>query len=140
MEVGSRDRGPRTSLSQINVTPLVDVMLVLLIIFMVTAPMLESGVEVSLPEVENAPGLPQSKEPLIVTVDKKGSISIGKTLVEKPAKLTPVIRQILSTRKDKEVFLEADREVAYGRVVQVLAAIKQAGVQRLGMVSREPEP
>jgi biopolymer transport protein TolR len=140
MEVGSRDRGPRTSLSQINVTPLVDVMLVLLIIFMVTAPMLESGVEVNLPEVENAPGLPQSKEPLIVTVDKKGSISIGKTLVEKPAKLTPVIRQILSTRKDKEVFLEADREVAYGRVVQVLAAIKQAGVQRLGMVSREPEP
>ena len=140
MEVGSRNGGSRKTLSQINVTPLVDVMLVLLIIFMVTAPMLETGVEVSLPEVENAPGLPKSKEPLIVTVDKKGSISIGKTKVEKPGKLTPVIRQILSTRKDKDVFLEADREVAYGRVVQVLAAIKQAGVQRLGMVSREPEP
>jgi biopolymer transport protein TolR len=140
MEVGSRNGGSRKTLSQINVTPLVDVMLVLLIIFMVTAPMLETGVEVTLPEVENAPGLPQSKEPLIVTVDKKGSISIGKTQVEKPAKLTPVIRQILSTRKDKAVFLEADRAVAYGRVVQVLAAIKQAGVQRLGMVSREPEP
>ncbi|MBN2428555.1 MAG: protein TolR [Deltaproteobacteria bacterium] len=139
MEVGNRGRGPRQTLSQINVTPLVDVMLVLLIIFMVTAPMLETGVDVNLPEVENAPGLPQSKEPLIVTVDKQGSISIGKTRVEKVEKLTPVIRQILSTRQDKAVFLEADRDVNYGRVVQVLAAIRRAGVQRLGMVSREPE-
>jgi len=139
MEVGSGGRGPRQTLSQINVTPLVDVMLVLLIIFMVTAPMLETGVEVSLPEVENAPGLPQAKEPLIVTVDRQGAISIGKTRVEKPEKLTPVLRQVLSTREDKAVFLEADREVNYGRVVQVLAAIRKAGVQRLGMVSREPE-
>jgi biopolymer transport protein TolR len=139
MEMGNGGRGPRQTLSQINVTPLVDVMLVLLIIFMVTAPMLQTGVDVNLPEVENAPVLPRKKEPLIVTVDKAGHISIGKTQVEEVAKLTPVIRQVLSTRENKAVFLEADREVNYGRVVEVLAAIRRAGVQRLGMVSREPE-
>ncbi|MBN1142714.1 MAG: protein TolR [Deltaproteobacteria bacterium] len=140
MELGGRHGGSRRAMSQINVTPFVDVMLVLLIIFMVTAPMLETGVEVNLPEVEHSPGLPETKEPLVVTVDRKGGIAIGKAAVENPAKLTPVIRQMLANRKGKEVFLEADRDVPYGRVVQVLAAIKKAGVERLGMVSQEPRP
>ncbi|NLV24615.1 MAG: protein TolR [Deltaproteobacteria bacterium] len=140
MEVGTRHGGARRAMSQINVTPFVDVMLVLLIIFMVTAPMLETGVEVNLPEVEHSPGLPEAREPLVVTVDKKGGISIGKTVIENPLKLTPVIRQMLQNRKEKEVFLEADREVSYGTVVQVLAAVKKAGVARLGMVSQEPRP
>ncbi len=139
MEVGQRDGGSRSTLSQINVTPFVDVMLVLLIIFMVTAPMLEQGVEVNLPEVADSPGLEASKEPLIVTVTKSGAISIGRTQVESVAKLMPVLQQILKTRKDKEVFLEADRDVPYGRVVQVMAAIKGAGINKLGMVSQPPE-
>ena len=140
MEVGQRDGGSRSTLSQINVTPFVDVMLVLLIIFMVTAPMLEQGVEVNLPEVADSPGLEASQEPLIVTVTKNGSISIGRTQVESAAKLMPVLEQILKTRKEKEVFLEADRDVPYGKVVQVMAAIKGAGINKLGMVSQPPEP
>ncbi len=139
MEVGQRDGGSRSTLSQINVTPFVDVMLVLLIIFMVTAPMLEQGVEVNLPEVADAPGLEAIKEPLIVTVTRSGAISIGQTEVESVAKLMPVLQQILKTRKDKEVFLEADRNVPYGKVVQVMAAIKGAGINKLGMVSQPPE-
>ncbi len=139
MEVGQRDGSSRSTLSQINVTPFVDVMLVLLIIFMVTAPMLEQGVEVNLPEVADSPGLEASKEPLIVTVDRSGALSIGQTKVENVTKLMPVLKQILKTRKEKEVFLEADRDVPYGKVVQVMAAIKGAGINKLGMVSQPPE-
>ncbi|APG27980.1 protein TolR [Syntrophotalea acetylenivorans] len=139
MEVGQRDGSSRSTLSQINVTPFVDVMLVLLIIFMVTAPMLEQGVEVNLPEVADSPGLEASKEPLIVTVTRSGALSIGQTKVENVAKLMPVLKQILKTRKEKEVFLEADRDVPYGKVVQVMAAIKGAGINKLGMVSQPPE-
>jgi len=139
MEVGRRDTGSRRSLSQINVTPFVDVMQVLLIIFMVTAPMMEKGVEVQLPEVENAPTIEGMKEPLVVTVNAKGGISIGSSQVESVQKLTPVLQQVLAKRKEKEVFLEADRKVAYGRVVQVMAAIKAAGVEKLGMVAEEPQ-
>lgn len=139
MEVGQRDGSSRSTLSQINVTPFVDVMLVLLIIFMVTAPMLEQGVEVNLPEVADSPGLEASKEPLIVTVTQSGALSIGQTKVESVAKLMPVLKQILKTRKEKEVFLEADRNVPYGKVVQVMAAIKGAGINKLGMVSQPPE-
>ena len=139
MEVGQHNGGSRSTLSQINVTPFVDVMLVLLIIFMVTAPMLEQGVEVNLPEVADSPGIESIQDPLIVTVTRSGAISIGKTEVENVAKLMPVLQQILKTRKEKEVFLEADRDVPYGRVVQVMAAIKGAGINKLGMISQPPE-
>jgi biopolymer transport protein TolR len=140
MEVGQRNGTGRSALSQINVTPLVDVMLVLLIIFMVTAPMMEQGVEVNLPEVAEAPGLSAGKEPLVVTVARDGAISIGKTRIPSAAKLMPVLREILQTRREKEVFLEADRDVPYGKVVQVMAAIKGAGIEKLGMVSQPPPP
>jgi len=139
VEVGQRDSRGRSSLSQINVTPFVDVMLVLLIIFMVTAPRMEGGLDVNLPEVENAPNLAAAKEPLIVTVEKSGRISIGRSRVDSPTKLTPVLRQILEGRQEKEVFLEADRAVAYGEVVKVMAAIRAAGVEKLGMVAEQPE-
>jgi biopolymer transport protein TolR len=139
MEVGRRDAGSRRSLSQINVTPFVDVMLVLLIIFMVTAPMMEKGVEVQLPEVDNAPTIEGMKEPLIVTVDERGGISVGRSQVDSVQKLTPVLQQVLAKRQEKAVFLEADKKVAYGRVVQVMAAIKAAGVEKLGMVAVEPQ-
>jgi len=139
MEVGQRPTSRRTVLAQINVTPFVDVMLVLLIIFMVTAPMMEKGVDVALPEVENAPNLQAVKEPLIVTVTRKGAIMVGNNAVDSPAKLTPVLQQVLSERDEKAVYLEADRQVPYGKVVQVMAAIKRAGVAKLGMVAQEPE-
>lgn len=139
MEVGQRPSSRRTVLAQINVTPFVDVMLVLLIIFMVTAPMMEKGVDVALPEVENAPNLASAKEPLIITVTRKGEIMVGNNVVETPAKLTPVLQQVLNERDEKTVYLEADKKVPYGKVVQVMAAIKRAGVAKLGMVAQEPE-
>jgi biopolymer transport protein TolR len=139
MEVGQNSNRRRTVLAQINVTPFVDVMLVLLIIFMITAPMMEKGVDVALPEVENAPNLSAVKEPLIITVTQKGQIMVGSSRVDSPAKLAPVLQQVLSEREDKTVFLEADKAVPYGRVVQVMAAIKRAGVSKLGMVAQEPE-
>jgi biopolymer transport protein TolR len=139
MEVGQYSSRRRTVLAQINVTPFVDVMLVLLIIFMVTAPMMEKGVDVALPEVEHAPNLAAVKEPLIITVTSKGQIMVGSNRVESAAKLTPVLQQVLSERDDKTVYLEADKAVPYGHVVQVMAAVKQAGVSRLGMVAQEPE-
>ncbi|WP_225072480.1 protein TolR [Desulfuromonas sp. CSMB_57] len=139
MEIGQRNRKPGSTLAQINVTPLVDVALVLLIIFMVTAPMLTQGVEVKLPEVADSPGLQAAKEPLVVTVQQDGAISIGDTQVPSPDKLMPVLQQIMLGREEQEVFLEADRNVPYGRVVQVMAAIKGAGIEKLGMVSQLPE-
>ena len=139
MEIGQRNRKPGSTLAQINVTPLVDVALVLLIIFMVTAPMLTQGVEVKLPEVADSPGLSASKEPLVVTVQQDGAISIGDTQVPGPDKLMAVLQQIMLGREEKEVFLEADRDVPYGEVVKVMAAIKGAGIEKLGMVSQLPE-
>lgn len=140
MEVGQRGQGRRSSLSQINVTPFVDVMLVLLIIFMVAAPMMEQGLDVNLPEVANAPTLSAKKEPLVVTVNKGGAVSIGKSQIESSEKLTAVLIQMLKDREEKEVYLQADRDVNYGKVVEVMAAIKGAGVDKLGMVSQEPKP
>lgn len=137
MIVAPRQR--RSSLSQINVTPFVDVMLVLLIIFMVTAPMLEKGVEVQLPEVSQAPNLSTSQHSLIVSIDRKGRISVGKQRIATPDKLVAVLQQILHQRQDKQVYLEADKAVRYQQVVRVLAAIRRAGVTRLGMVALEPE-
>ena len=139
MEVGQYSNRRRTVLAQINVTPFVDVMLVLLIIFMITAPMMEKGVDVALPEVENAPNLSAVKEPLIITVTSKGQIMVGSNRVDSAVKLTPVLQQVLSERDDKTVYLEADKAVPYGQVVQVMAAVKRAGVARLGMVAQEPE-
>jgi len=139
MEVGQRPTSRRTVLAQINVTPFVDVMLVLLIIFMITAPMMEKGVDVALPEVENAPNLSSIKEPLVITVTRKGKIMVGNNAVEDATKLTPVLQQVLSEREDKTVYLEADKAVPYGSVVKVMAAVKRAGVVKLGMVAQEPE-
>ncbi len=139
MEVGQRETRRRSLLAQINVTPFVDVMLVLLIIFMVTAPMLEKGVDVALPEVENAPNLEAAKEPLVVTVTRDGRIRVERHQLETPEQLAPVLRQVLAGRPEQTVYLEADRAVAYGRVVQVMAAIRQAGVTKLGMVAQEPD-
>nr|WP_320049233.1 protein TolR [uncultured Desulfuromonas sp.] len=138
MEISSRPQR-RSSLSQINVTPFVDVMLVLLIIFMVTAPMMEKGVDVNLPEVSQAPNLEAAKESLIVSIDSRGGIYIGKQNVESADKLVAVLQQVLANRESKEVYLEADKVVPYERVVRVLAAIRRAGVTRLGMVALEPE-
>ncbi|MEJ2641529.1 MAG: protein TolR [Desulfosarcinaceae bacterium] len=123
-------------MSDINVTPLVDVMLVLLIIFMVTAPMMSQGVDVDLPEAATDP-LSADKEPLVVTIDKDGVVYISELKVEVNY-LQEKLRKILEGRKNKEVYFKADKDVAYGIVVQVMAEIKGAGIEKLGMITVPP--
>jgi biopolymer transport protein TolR len=123
-------------LSEINVTPFVDVMLVLLIIFMVTAPMMQQGVDVDLPETTTQP-LRVKNEPLIVSVKKEGKFFIGRKEIP-VTELQAKLAAIFEGRDSKEVFLRADQDAAYGMVVKALAAARAAGAKQLGMVT-EPE-
>ena len=120
-------------MSDINVTPLVDVMLVLLIIFMVTAPMMMQGVDVSLPEATADP-LESEKEHLIITINTKNQVFINDFEVTVDG-LGEKLEKILQGRSDREVFLKADKDISYGTVVQVMAEVKGAGVEKLGMVT-----
>ena len=133
MELGSRDSSDRGTMSQINVTPLVDVMLVLLVIFMVTAPMMQQGVQVNLPKADTKAMTP-AEEAVVVSVDKSGKIFIDKD--EVPAgDLRQRLSIMFASRAKKEVFLKADAGVPYGEVVRTMADIKGAGIERLGMVT-----
>jgi biopolymer transport protein TolR len=130
-------RAPRRrAISDINVTPFVDVMLVLLVIFMVTAPLIQQGLDVQLPKTQ-AEGLSTSEEPLTVTVNRNGAIFVERTEVPMQ-ELEPKIRGILDNRERAEVFLRADARVAYGQVARTLAILRRAGATRIGMVT-EPE-
>ena len=123
-------------MSDINVTPFVDVMLVLLIIFMVAAPMMIEGVEVSLPQATSAP-LETEQEQLIVSVNKNGEIFINDYLVQLED-LREKLFKITGGSAQKAVYLRADREIPYGVVVRVMSEIKGAGVANIGMVT-EPQ-
>jgi len=120
-------------MSDINVTPLVDVMLVLLIIFMVTAPMMIQGVSVSLPQTTSKP-LPSEKEHLIITIDRSQQIYINDYKVALEA-LQAKLKKIHVGRSDQKVYLRADKTVPYGVVVCVMSEVKNAGVEKLGMVT-----
>jgi biopolymer transport protein TolR len=123
----------RQAMADINVTPLVDVMLVLLVIFMVTAPMMQQGVQVNLPKADTK-AMAQAEETVIVTVDGSGKLFINKDQV--PASdLRPRLTEMFASREKKEIFLKADAGVPYGDVVKAMADIKGAGIERLGMVS-----
>jgi len=120
-------------MSEINVTPFVDVMLVLLIIFMVTAPMMMQGLDVDLPQVSAKP-LDSKEEHLIISINKTNQIFINDfetTLDTLQIKLA----KILEGRTDPEVFIKADKDITYGTVAQVMAAIRDAGVENVGMVT-----
>ena len=129
----NRNNGDHSLVSDINVTPLVDVVLVLLIIFMVTAPMLQMGIDVNLPKVEASP-VDVAEEKLVLTVNNKNEIFINahKTLL---ADLGSKLENIFKTKIEKEVFLRADKEVPYGYVVQVMSEVRKAGVDRIGMIT-----
>jgi biopolymer transport protein TolR len=129
-------RSQNSSISQINVVPLVDLMLVLLVIFMVTAPILQQGVSVDLPQAK-AGALTGEEEQLVVTVDKKGGIYLNDTPITFD-QLGPKLEAVTKLRPDKQVFLRADRQVPYGEVVRVMAAAKAAGVESLGMITELP--
>jgi biopolymer transport protein TolR len=133
MEIGSRSNSDRGTMSQINVTPLVDVMLVLLVIFMVTAPMMQQGVQVNLPKTESK-ALPAPEETVVVSIERSGRLSINSA--EIPAgELRTKLSGMFAGRSKKEVFLKADKDVPYGEVVKTMAEIKGAGIERLGMVT-----
>ncbi len=121
------------SISQINVTPLVDVMLVLLVIFMVTAPILQQGVNVDLPEVTASP-LSGTEQQLVVAVTGEGKVYLNDAPMPE-GELGTKLQAVLRLRPEREVYLRADKRVPYGRVVEVMAAIRMAGVKRLGMVT-----
>lgn len=123
-------------MSDINVTPFVDVMLVLLIIFMVAAPMMIEGVEVSLPQATSAP-LETEQEQLVVSVNKNGEIFINDYQVQL-GDLREKLFKITGGSALKAVYLRADREIPYGVVVRVMSEIKDAGVANIGMVT-EPQ-
>jgi len=130
-------QGNKTPLSEINVVPLVDVMLVLLIIFMITAPMMQQGMPVDLPKVTSRP-LPSKEDIQVLTITRnKGLILNDKRIEEKDLKAT--VEFVFARRTTKEIFLKADSGVPYGFVVQCMGAIRQAGVDKVNIVTKPIE-
>ena len=138
--LGPGRRGRRTPMAEINVTPMVDVMLVLLIIFMVTAPLLTAGVQVDLPE-SKAAALEQNNEPVAITVDASGAIFIDDSPVAAGA-LAPRLQQIAARSGEEggpRIFLRADAGLDYGRVMVVMGELNRAGLRRVALVSNSSE-
>ena len=134
--LGAGRRGRRSPMAEINVTPMVDVMLVLLIIFMVTAPLLTAGVQVDLPE-SKAAALEQDQEPVAISIDPSGRVYIDDAPVA-DATLGARLRQLASGSRQEggpRIFLRADRGLDYGRVMQVMGEINRAGLRRVALVS-----
>lgn len=125
-------------ISQINVTPFVDVMLVLLVVFMVTAPLLSVGVLIDLPKTQ-APVLEGQDEPLEVTVDSSGQVYVQELEVEM-AQLVPRLIAITGRKPDTRIFVRGDRTIDYGRVMEVMARINVAGYTRVALVTEMPGP
>lgn len=130
---GSNRKSKRAVVSEINVTPLVDIMLVLLIIFMITSPMLVSGVNVDLPETNSSP-ISGQDEPLVVTINNKGEIFLLETPVERKH-LTDKLVNITKEKKDTRIFVRGDKNVSYGEVVEVVSEIHAAGFSRVALIS-----
>ena len=131
-----RRRGAVPITADINVTSLVDVAFVLLIIFMITAPMLQGGVDVQLPRAEARPL--KAEEGLVVTVDRSGRIFLDQTAVTY-ADFRVAFQAVVATRKPSGVYLRADKRVPYGEVIRVLAAIRAAGVRDVGLVAEDED-
>ena len=134
--MGSSVGGNKGFVSEINVTPFVDVMLVLLIIFMVTAPMMTEGLDVDLPQTRAVETLPTESDNMILTVRKDGAIFLDSYEVGLQDKINLLVKQ-----QNKQLFLQADKDVAYGLVVDVMGRIREAGIDKLGVVAlREDTP
>ena len=133
MGMQQSSRSTRTTLSEINVTPLVDVMLVLLIIFMVTAPMMQQGIDIDLPETA-ASGIETSDKPFILAIKSNRKLYIGNETVAMKG-LRKKLKAIFKTRKNKQVYLKADKAVDYQTVAKALAEIRAAGIYNIGLVT-----
>ena len=135
---GPDRRSSYKPMSEINVTPFVDVMLVLLVVFMVTAPLLTVGVSVDLPRAE-APAVQGQDEPLAVTVNAAGEIFIQDTLVGLE-ELAPRLVAITENRPDTRIFVRGDRTIEYGLVMAVMGTLNAAGFSRLALITERPGP
>jgi biopolymer transport protein TolR len=133
MGMSGPSKGSRTTISEINVTPFVDVMLVLLIIFMVTAPMMNQGIEVNLPETK-ASGVPTTEEPLILTITREGKMQLGSANIAS-SDLGKKVAAIFSTRKEKGIYIQADRKTDYGVVAEAMAEIRAAGIYNISLIT-----
>lgn len=129
----SNGRKNRRLMNEINVTPLVDVMLVLLITFMITAPMLIAGIEVDLPKTESAPVSGQFK-PLVVSIDKNNELYITETKID-PKELIPKLENITKEKKDTRIFVKGDKSVPYGVIVEIMSRIHSAGFTKVALIS-----
>lgn len=129
----SSDDGP---VANINVTPLVDVMLVLLVIFMITAPMLQQGVEVNLPKATTAP-LEGKSEQVVISIDKEGQVFLGAGNKVEMTDFDKKIKAVLDLRpqEERKVYIKADTDLDYGRLMQVMSALHEAGIYQIGLVS-----
>jgi biopolymer transport protein TolR len=133
---GRRGRRGRRQMADINVTPMVDVMLVLLIVFMVTAPLLTTGVAVDLPQAQSS-SLPGQDEPLSVTVSSDGRIYLQESAIELE-QLGPRLVAITERRPDTRIFVRGDKAVDYGRVMAVVSAVNQAGIGKVALLTEAP--
>jgi len=138
MGFSPQNKGPATALAEINVTPLVDVMLVLLIIFMVTAPMIEQGVDINLPKTETVE-IESEEGKSILTINKDGVILLGKTEVS-IEELEEKIKFNNKIQDEQELYIYADEDLAYKVVVRVMAIARRTGVSKLGMITDPLDP
>ncbi len=133
MGMSANKGGGRSTLSEINITPMVDVMLVLLIIFMVTTPLIQQGVKVNLPETKAAPVEADDKK-LVVSIDAQKRVFIGEAEIQFD-NFEESLKANAKAQKEKEMYLHADRDLPYGVVVDVMAAAQRAGVTNVGMIT-----
>ncbi|MFL5318681.1 MAG: protein TolR [Myxococcaceae bacterium] len=130
---GGKGAPGRTTMNEINVTPMVDVMLVLLIIFMVTAPLIQQGVKVNLPPAKAAP-VEANEKKIVLSIDASQRVFIGDAEVAL-AELETKLKTNAKAQTDKEIYLHADRTIPYGVVVEVMAAAQRAGIANVGMIT-----
>lgn len=133
MAAPSQSRNSRVAFSEINVTPLVDVMLVLLIIFMVTAPMMQQGLEVELPQTANS-GVSTNDEPFVLVIKEDRKILAGGVAIPMPL-LGPKLKAIFENRRNKQIYIQADRKVDYGVVAETIGEIRAAGIFQIGLIT-----
>lgn len=136
--MGFQPQKTQTALSEINVTPLVDVMLVLLIVFMISAPLMQQGIQVDLPKA-NAPIMNELPDQLVLVVDKSKRVIMNGTALPEGT-LRARLASIAKAKPEIQVFIQADKSIPYGYIAQVMAEVKQAKITRVGLVTEQADP
>ena len=137
MAMQSSSKSSRMAMSEINVTPFVDVMLVLLVIFMVTAPMMQQGLDVNLPKTAST-GVALNEDPFVLSIDSAGKITTVGNEIKSDA-LSTKIKAVFENRKNKQIYIQADRKVDYGTVAYVMGEIRMAGITNISLITLPKE-